>query len=178
MAIAELRPGACRACGDLIDPCAFGTSWSEHQDLCRVCSAPLEEPARCAHCSGEIEREAEDVCDDCGGLVHDRCVCDDCGGLIHDRCVHTGLLSCAAWHRAEEQGEVAMPFDFQDIRDDHEDLFSDDGDDEPPPDHCLSCGGEDEEGYPCCEFDFPGSPYTPGPGGPDCYGCLRLTGTF
>ena len=72
MAIAELRPETCRACGDLIDPCDFGTSWSEHRDLCRGCGAPLEEPARCAHCGGEIERAAEDVCDDCGGLIHDR----------------------------------------------------------------------------------------------------------
>ena len=93
MAIAELHLGTCRACGDPVDPCDFGTFWSEHRDLCRGCAACLEEPARCAHCGADIEREAEDVC-------------DDCGGLIHDRCVHTGRVGCAAWHRAEEQAEA------------------------------------------------------------------------
>jgi hypothetical protein len=59
----------------------------------------------------------------------------------------------------------------------HEYIEPEDFDEEVQEGRCWACGGTDEDGYEGCEFA--GDPvYVPGPGGPETFGCPRLTGTF
>lgn len=42
---------------------------------------------------------------------------------------------------------------------------------------CFACGGDEEDGWPNCEFGNSGV-YVPGPGDEESHGCPRVTGTF